>query len=156
MSATELQLVEMQVEQQIPGYSISPAAERFTAAAGVAAMAVGAGAVAYFDPTTAGFFPVCPLYSLTGFACPGCGLTRGFHALFHGDVLTALDFNALIPVWAVIFGYVFVSLVLLAVRGKGLPMWPTWPRFLWTFMIVLLVFGVVRNIPAYPFTILFP
>ena len=146
----------MQVGEQIAGYSISPTAERLTAAAGVAAMAAGSGVVAYFDPSTVHFLPVCPLYSLTGFACPGCGLTRAFHALFHGDVLTALDFNALIPVWAVIFGYVFISLILLAVRGKGLPMWPTWPRFLWTFMIVLLVFGVVRNIPVYPFTILFP
>jgi len=146
----------MQVEEQIAGYQISPTAERLTAAAGVTAMAAGSVIVAYFEPVTAGFFPVCPLYSLTGFACPGCGLTRGFHALFHGDVLTALDFNALIPVWTAIFGYVFVSLALLAVRGKGLPMWPTWPRFLWTFMIVLLVFGVVRNIPIYPFSILFP
>lgn len=146
----------MQIEEQIAGYRISPIAERLMAAAGVAAMAAGSAAVAYFDPVAAGFFPVCPLYSLTGIACPGCGLTRGFHALFHGDVLGALDFNALIPVWTVIFGYVFVSLLVLAVRGKGLPMWPTWPRFLWTFMIVLLVFGVVRNIPAYPFTILFP
>ncbi len=145
----------MQVEEQIAGY-ISPLAERLTAAAGVVAMAGGSAAVTYFDPTTAGFFPVCPLYTLTGFACPGCGLTRGFHALFHGDIPTALHFNVLIPVWAAIFGYVFISSVLLAVRGKGLPMWPTWPRFLWTFMIVLLVFGVVRNIPVYPFTILFP
>src|SRR5438128_5290568 len=146
----------MQIEEQIAGYSISATAERLTAAAGVAAMAVGSGFVAYFDPSTAGFFPVCPLYALTGFACPGCGLTRGFHALFHGDVLTALHFNTLIPVWTVIFAYVSVSMLLLAVRGKGLPMWPTWPRFLWTFMILLLVFGVLRNLPFYPFTILFP
>src|SRR5258708_25977788 len=108
----------MQVEEQIAGY-ISPLAERLTAAAGVVAMAGGSAAVTYFDPTTAGFFPVCPLYTLTGFACPGCGLTRGFHALFHGDIPTALHFNVLIPVWAAIFGYVFISSVLLAVRGKG-------------------------------------
>ena len=119
-------------------------------------MSVGSGAVAYFDPSKANFLPVCPLYSLTGFACPGCGLTRGFHALFHGDVIAAMDFNALIPVWAVIFVYVFISLTLLAVRGRGLPMWPTTPRFLWTFMIVLLVFGVLRNLPFYPLSILFP
>jgi hypothetical protein len=146
----------MHVEQQIPNYHISPTAERLTASAGVAAMVIGSGLVAYFDPAKANFFPVCPLLELTGFACPGCGLTRGFHALFHGDVLTALDFNALIPVWSVIFAYIFISSLLLAIRGKGLPMWPTWPGFLWTFMIVLLVFGVVRNLPIYPFSILFP
>ena len=136
--------------------TLHPVAERVFAATGAVVFVAGSGAVAYFDPATANFLPVCPLFALTGFACPGCGLTRGFHALFHGDVLTALDFNALIPIWVVIFGYVFVSMVLLAVRGRGLPMWPTRPRFLWTFMIALLVFGVLRNLPIYPFTILFP
>ena len=146
----------MQIEQQIASYGISPTTERFAAAAGVVAMVAGSGVVTYFDPATTQVFPVCPLYALTGFACPGCGLTRGFHALLHGDVLTALDFNALIPVWAVVLAYVFASMVLLAVRGRGLPMWPARPRFLWAFMIVLLVFGVLRNLSVYPFTILFP
>ncbi|HEY2848227.1 MAG TPA: hypothetical protein VGI80_10445, partial [Pyrinomonadaceae bacterium] len=67
-----------------------------------------------------------------------------------------LGFNALLPVWTVIIAYVWVSLVVYAIRGNGLPMWPTNSRFLWAFTIVLLVFGVVRNIPAYPFTLLFP
>lgn len=130
--------------------------ERVLAAGAVSAAAVGSAFVWYFNPTEVHFFPVCPLYALTGLACPGCGLTRGFHALFTGDIPTALHFNALLPVWAIIFAYVFVSMVLLAIRGKGLPMWPTNPKFLWTFMIVLLVFGVVRNFPAYPFSLLFP
>ena len=130
--------------------------ERTLAAGAVSAATVGSAFVWYFNPTDVHFFPVCPLYSLTGFACPGCGLTRGYHALFHGDISTALHFNLLIPVWTVIFGYVFVSLLLLAIRGKGLPMWPTAPRFLWVFMILLFVFGVVRNVPAYPFSLLFP
>ncbi len=116
----------------------------------------GSGAVAYFDPTKVNFLPVCPLFALTGLACPGCGLTRGFHALFHGDIITALDFNFLIPVWAVIFGWVAASLVLLAIRGRGLYMWPTRPNFMYAFMIVLVGFGVLRNIPAWPLTILFP
>lgn len=146
----------MRAEQRITDFAIPPLASRLTAGAAVAAMGGGAGMVAYLDPAKASLFPVCPLFALTGFACPGCGLTRGFHALFHGDIITAIDFNALIPVWAVIFGWVFVSLLLVAVRGRGLPMWPTYPKFLWTFAIVLLVFGVLRNIPAWPFTILFP
>ena len=117
---------------------------------------MGAAAVWYFDPVNAGFFPACPLYSLTGFACPGCGLTRGFHALFHGDILTALDYNALIPLILAFFGYIFFSMLSVAVRGKGfnvnrVSMWLIWATF-----ITLLVFGILRNIPAYPFTVLFP
>lgn len=145
----------------LPPYTYSAnssriAYERLAAAVGAAAMIGGSGVVVYFDPSTTKLLPLCPLYSLTGYACPGCGLTRGFHALFHGDALTALDFNALIPVWVVIFGYGFISLVLLAVRGRGLPMWPIGPKVLFGFLIVLLLFGVLRNLPFYPFTILFP
>ena len=145
----------MQIEDQISPHYTGVSA-RIAAAAGAAVLASGAAFVALVDPTKLSFFPICPLFALTGFACPGCGLTRAFHSLFNGYVIPALDFNILVPVWAAIFGYSFVSLVLMAVRGRGLPMWPTWPRFLWTFMIVLLTFGVVRNIPVWPLTILFP
>lgn len=131
-------------------------ASRLAAAGTVTALTAGSALVAYFDPAKLNMFPVCPLLALTGLACPGCGLTRAFHSLFNGYFIPALDFNILVPVWAVIFGYVFVSLLLFAVRGKVLPMWPTAPKFLWTFMIVLLSFGVLRNIPVWPLTILYP
>lgn len=146
----------MQAEPHIRTYTSVPWVERSTAGLGVAIIGGASAMIALFDPTSHSFFPICPLYAMTGFACPGCGLTRGFHAFFHGEVVTALDFNALIPIWAAVFGYVWISLLLYTVRGRGLPMWPTSPAFLWTFMIALLVFGVIRNIPISPFTILSP
>ena len=146
----------MQAEQEISPFKVPPFVERLTAGAGATVMAAGSAAVFYFDPSQHQFFPVCPLYAMTGLACPGCGLTRGFHSLFNGDLISAVDFNALIPVWAVILSYVLVSLTLLAIRGKGLPMWPTNPRFMSAFFIALVAFGVLRNIPVWPLTILFP
>jgi hypothetical protein len=130
--------------------------ERLLAAAGAGGMIGGAAAVWYFDPTSAGFFPVCPLYSMTGFACPGCGLTRGFHALFHGDVVTALDYNAMLPFFGLFLAAGFIAMVYYAIRGRRLPFNPIHPNALWFFFIVLLVFGVVRNLPWYPFNVLFP
>ena len=135
---------------------VSQTTTRFAAAGGAAAMIGGSAFVAYFDPTQVHIFPVCPLYAMTGFACPGCGLTRGFHALFHGDIPTALHFNALIPIWAVIFAVALVSVVLYAIRGRGLSFNRLSPHLLWVFMVALIIFGVLRNIPAYPFTLLFP
>jgi hypothetical protein len=129
---------------------------RISAGVGVAAMAGGAFAVWYFDPSKAGFFPTCPIYTLTGFACPGCGMTRGFHALFHGDVLTALDFNAMIPLAVIVFGYLFLSLISYAGRGKVLLQGSFNLGLLWAVFGLLILFGIVRNLPYYPFSVLFP
>src|SRR5687767_3599821 len=130
--------------------------ERSLAAAGALGMIGGSAAVWYFDPTKVGFLPGCPLYSLTGFACPGCGMTRGFHALFHGDIVTALDYNALFPLFALLIGFAFVSLVFFAVSGRKIPINLLHPNALWVFFVLLLVFGVTRNLPWYPFSVLFP
>lgn len=135
---------------------ISSKRERGLAAVGALAATAGAASVAYFDPSTSNIFPVCPLYSLTGFACPGCGLTRGFHALFHGDVLTAFDYNTLIPVFGAFLGYFFLSMVLVAVRGRGLSLGKMNGPALWAVLGLMLIFGILRNLPYYPFTILFP
>ena len=130
--------------------------ERVLAATGVAAAAAGAFFVAYFNPVTAGFFPQCPLYALTGLHCPGCGLTRGFHALFQGDPLGAIDFNAMIPIYIFVFGYLLVTLTLIAARGRGLSWKAFPPAAVYTFLILALIFAVLRNLPVYPFNLLAP
>lgn len=130
--------------------------ERVFAAAGIAGIASGIFAVAYFNPVTVGFFPQCPLHALTGLNCPGCGLTRGFHALFGGNVLGALHFNVLLPVYLFIFGYFFAALLSIAARGRGFSFNIFRPNLVWSFFIIALVFGVARNFPVYPFTLLAP
>ena len=130
--------------------------QRLTAAAGLAAIGGGILVVSFFNPTTAGFFPVCPLYKFTGIACPGCGLTRAFHALLHGDFGTALGFNALLPFFLLIFAYFLVSTVLVAVRGRGLSINFYRPWMLWAITVLLISFAVLRNLPYYPFTLLYP
>lgn len=134
----------------------SSTTERVLSAAGVLSFGVGIFAVAYFNPVTAGFFPQCPLYQMTGFACPGCGLTRGFHALFHGDIISAIDYNALIPFYTFIFVYLLVSMILVAVRGHGLSWKIFKPKMMYGFMILIFAFGLVRNLPIYPFNLLYP
>jgi hypothetical protein len=134
----------------------SSARERILAAAGLIGGAAGAFVVARFNPLTAGFFPQCPLYQITGLACPGCGLTRGFHALFHGDVLTALDYNAMLPFYVLFFAYLAASLVSIAARGRGFSFKLFQPKLVYGFLVLSLAFAVVRNLPVYPFSVLYP
>lgn len=144
------------MREEAPNKILSSTLERALAFACLAAMSALAFAVWFFNPATAGFFPVCPLYSMTGLACPGCGMTRGLHALLHGDVLTALDYNLLLPGIMFFFGYVFVSLCLTVARGRGLSFRIFNGKVLWGFFAFALCFTVLRNLPYYPFSILFP
>lgn len=130
--------------------------QRLAAAGGLAAIGAGVAAVAYFDPVKQNILPACPLLSMTGYACPGCGLTRGFHALFHGDFIVALDFNMLIPIWTFIGTYLSISLILFTLRGRGLPAFYANNYFLFSLLGLLLLFGALRNIPVWPLTILYP
>ena len=130
--------------------------ERILSGAGILIIGAGAFVVGYFNPTTAGFFPVCPLHAMTGLNCPGCGLTRGFHALLNGDILTALRFNALLPVFGFVFAYLFLSMFLTAFRGRGLSWKFFHPAALYGVLFVVAAFFVLRNLPLYPFTMLAP
>ena len=112
----------------------------------VAAVVV-AGVVIYstFDPSASRWFPRCPFLMLTGLKCPGCGTQRAIHALLHGDVLSALHFNALLP----------VCIPLLLLYGYAEQVRTRKPRFynrvnsvtaILAVLIVVIVWWIVRNI----------
>lgn len=149
-------MISTEVQNSIARHGERTLLERLLAAGGLGTILAGSLTVWYFDPTKSNFFPVCPLLSITGFACPSCGLTRGFHALFHGDLATALDYNALIPVFVLVFGFVVATLVSIVLRGRGLMKLSSSPNFLVGILVLLLTFGVLRNLPFYPFTFLYP
>ncbi len=130
--------------------------ERFVAAAMLSVFAVGCFLVGFFNPSTAGFFPACPLLETTGMACPGCGLTRGFHAFFHGDIWTAISYNALVPIYFLIFLYFVVYALSVIIRGRGIRLNILSPIPLFAFLALSIAFGILRNIPAEPFSFFFP
>jgi Protein of unknown function (DUF2752) len=89
----------------------------------------------------------CPLRSLTGLWCPGCGLTRATHQLLNGHVRQALRFNLLVVVvlGAIIAGWAAWMSVTL---GRPTAPWRRAPRWAVAAALVAMIgFGVVRNLP---------
>lgn len=99
-----------------------------------------------FDPARAGVYPPCLFHRLTGLWCPGCGSTRALHQLLHGHLATAFRLNPLAIALLPPVGY-------LVVRRGRVAMKPAW---IWSLLAVVVVFGVLRNVPVYPFTMLAP
>jgi len=120
------------------------------------AFVLGAVMFLKFDPSESRFLPRCVFHSLTGLYCPGCGTTRAFHALVHGDFAAALRdnlfFAALLP----------VILWLLAIETGGAffgwrpRLRPAPAALLWTLLAALIAFTVLRNIPIPAFEFLRP
>lgn len=77
-------------------------------AVAIVAIAVVA-AYAVIDPSS-GYLPRCPVKTLTGFDCPGCGSQRMFHSLLHGDLRSAWSYNP--------FVFLMVPVVVAAIVGE--------------------------------------
>lgn len=60
-----------------------------------AAFFAGLALVYSFSPSQNSFYPRCPFYAATHWLCPGCGATRALYSILHGDVRTALHYNAM-------------------------------------------------------------
>lgn len=100
----------------------------------------------------------CGFHELTGWLCPGCGGQRAFSHLLNGNVLAALGHNLMIIIILPLLLYIYLVLGQIYLVGnqnfrKYLVLKP-WHAYV--FLLVLLIFFIVRNIPTYPFTLLNP
>lgn len=99
----------------------------------------------------------CLLNEFTGLHCPGCGMTRATRAALAGHWLEAFRFNPL--------GVILLPLALGAV-GLELAGWVRDRPLPWrlklgargsvALAVAVMAFGVLRNVPVWPFDLLAP
>jgi hypothetical protein len=107
---------------------------------------LGCLAIVYFnDPAKSPDYPPCPFHAITGLYCPGCGSLRAMHQLLHGDLQAAWHLNPLMVAFIPVLG-------LLA----AFPRWANRPWVAHSAFMILLTYGIVRNIPLWPFPCLAP
>jgi len=118
--------------------------------------AVGLVLLRAFDPARSWIFPPCPVHYLTGCYFPGCGSLRAIHALLHGDVHRAWAMNPLTIVLLPFVAYGLFSEILVGLRGRGLPQPRLSSSAIYALGCMIVLFGVIRNLPLVPFSLLAP
>lgn len=100
----------------------------------------------------------CQFFKITGFYCPGCGGQRAFDALLHGEFIKAMRFNTLIYLILPFLGYCYILLGIYFIWGKKaiFNKMRLSVNLGYAFLIILLLFFILRNIPIYPFILLHP
>ena len=117
-----------------------------------AAVLIGLLVLFLFDPARHALYPMCVFKKVTGLDCPGCGGLRAMHHLLRGDLAGAFRLNAMVII------ALPLTLVWMATRwftrnrrrplsGKQV-LWAAW-----AIAVVLVLFGIVRNTPLWPFGI---
>ena len=119
--------------------------ERKTKVIKIALILIGIGAVYAAVCLLTGAGVPCPFHLITGLQCPGCGVSRMFLSLVRLDLASAVRYNGamlfLLPLMAATAGryvYVYVKYGMRRDRFADVSVW--------IMIIVLLVFGVFRNI----------
>ena len=114
----------------------------------VSAVIAGSAAVVlfWFDPSRFPIYPVCLFHRSTGLLCPGCGSLRAFHQLLHGHLAAAFHFNPLLISSLPLVAWLTVRFTIRKARGQP-AMLNVKPVWLWSALLVLVAFGVLRNLP---------
>lgn len=120
----------------------------------IAVLAIAITAFYFFwNPASTDLLLVCPFKKMTGFYCTGCGGQRAFHYLLHGEFSLAFKHNLLIFL-ALPFGVLklFIWFYDPALSDK----WVISQQKMFLFWGILILFTILRNIPASPFHLLAP
>ena len=109
-----------------------------------------------FNPAQHSFYPQCWFHRLTGLNCSACGGLRAVHELLHGHLAAAFHYNVL---FVAALPFLAIHLLRRAFRRPeragggaqtGRLFWP------WAALVVLVIFGVLRNLPGPAFAWMSP
>ena len=132
-----------------PRLSESPPPARWPVVLGWLLAFVSLAGLFLFNPALYSFYPLCIFHRTTGLLCPGCGGLRAIHQLLHGHLGTAFRLNALLVLSLPVLFWLGVRRAWRRLRNQPPPA-AIPPAWFWCALAVVVVFGVLRNLPFVP------
>lgn len=90
----------------------------------------------------------CPIKTITGLYCPGCGITRMLLSIIQLDFYQAFRYNPLLFITLPIFIIFFLNTLI----TKKEPLYNKISNKVWTIVIIIFIaYGILRNIPFFDY-----
>ena len=100
----------------------------------------------YFFNKYTGIYIPCIIHEITGYKCPGCGITHLVFALLHLDFHEAFISNPLVFIYMPFMIVYFIYYDYLYIYQKKDKIICKIPNWVWVILIVItLAYGVLRN-----------
>ena len=116
---------------------------------GLAAILVVAAAAFFikvFEIPLGGPLLACPLYSLTGLFCPGCGGTRAVYALLHLQLWRSFCYYPPVPYCAAVYLWFMISHTIEKLSRYRLRIGMKWnSAWLWIALVILALNVLVKD-----------
>ncbi|MDH4127578.1 MAG: DUF2752 domain-containing protein [Spirochaetota bacterium] len=101
----------------------------------------------YSTPSRKAIITICPVKNITGYPCPGCGISRSIVYAVHGDFHNAFKLH---PLWVVVLPLLFIiglyHGISLIINKKLNSDHPQIRKFILGFLIFLIVLFILTGI----------
>lgn len=99
-----------------------------------------------------GFYIPCLFHKLTNLYCPGCGATRCILSLLKGNIKEAFQYN---PIFFTMIPFLILGIIYkiyIYIENKKDNLINRIPNYIWIIIIIILIiFGILRNINGFEF-----
>lgn len=112
---------------------------------------VAAGILYFFINKYTGIYIPCIFNLITGFYCPGCGVTRMCLALLNFDIKGAFTQNPAIIIALPVLIYLFSVLIYNHIKFGKFKLKKFQNIIAYVLIVYFVIFGVLRNIPYFNF-----
>ena len=94
-----------------------------------------------------GFGIPCPFYTITGWYCPGCGVTRMLFSIINLDFYQAFRYNSAVFI-LLIMAIIYWIIKLLFKKDLRIP-----DYVYYILLAIFIIYGILRNIPMFSYLI---